>query len=79
MTEDEWWACDDPMRMLDALRGRISARKLRLFGVACCRNIWDLLDDDRSRAAVAVAEQYADGTIGRERLVAARDAAREAQ
>jgi len=74
MTEADWWACDDPIRMLGALRGRTSERTLRLFAVACCRSIWNLLDDDRSRSAVAVAEQYADGTVGRERLIAARRA-----
>jgi hypothetical protein len=79
MTEADWLACGDPMTMLDALRGSASERKLRLFAVACCRGIWHLLADERSRAAVAVIEQYADGLVGRERLVAARDEAREAK
>src|SRR6185312_8493364 len=79
MTEADWLACDDPIRMLDALRGRASERKLRLFAVACCRGIWHLLADERSRMAVAAAEEYADGRAGRERLVAARDGAREAK
>jgi hypothetical protein len=79
MTEADWLACGDPMTMLDALRGRASERKLRLFAVACCRGIWHLLADERSRAAIAVIEQYADGLVGRERLVAARDGAREAK
>jgi hypothetical protein len=79
MTEADWLACGDPMTMLEALRGRASERKLRLFAVACCRGIWHLLADERSRAAIAVIEQYADGLVGRERLVAARDGAREAK
>jgi hypothetical protein len=79
MTEADWLACGDPMPMLDALRGRVSERKLRLFAVASCRGIWHLLTDERSRAAVAVTEQYADGLVDRERLVAARDEARQAK
>ena len=49
MTEHEWLTCDDPKRMLDALRdhiGHISDRKLRLFACACCRQVWHLLMDD---------------------------------
>jgi len=74
MTEAEWLACGNPSLMLEFLRirtgraklGRLLSkleveRKLRLFLVGCCRHIWTLLTDPRSRRAVEVAEQYADG------------------
>jgi len=60
MNEQEWLACADRTMMLSHLEGRVTERKLRLFAVACCRHIWDLLPDRRSRTAVEVAEQYAD-------------------
>jgi hypothetical protein len=38
--------------------------------VACCRHVIHLLKDERTRRAVELAEQYADGGIGLERMVA---------
>jgi hypothetical protein len=61
MNEAEWLACDDPLPMMEFLSGKASERKLRLFACACCRRIWHLLKDPRSRRAAEVSEQYADG------------------
>jgi hypothetical protein len=60
MTEAEWLAATDPGPMLDFIRGRASDRKLRLFAVACSRRIWHLLEDERCRFSVDVAERYAE-------------------
>jgi hypothetical protein len=78
VTEQEWLACTDPTPMLAFLRGRASERKARLFAVACCRRIWSLLEDERSRMAVAVAERFADGLATASEVGAARWDADEA-
>ena len=76
MTEQEWLACTDPTLLLQFVRGKFSDRKLRLFAVACCRRIWQLIDDDRSRQAIVIAEEFADGRVGAADLV---DASMSAQ
>jgi hypothetical protein len=69
--------------MLDFLRTRASARKLRLFACACSRRIGHLLPDERARRPVEVAELYADGgaseSARREVFLEAREAAQQAE
>ena len=71
MTEAEWLECADPQPMLKFLSGKASSRKLRLFAVACSRRAWSFIDA-LGRAAVDVAENFADGLAGPEELRAAR-------
>src|SRR5436309_3204899 len=61
MTEAEWLACRDPEPMLLHLRGKGSERKFRLFATACCRRIWHVMEDERSRRVVELVELSADG------------------
>ncbi len=94
VTKSEWLASSDPAAMLNYLCGyeiqevpsghmgqpvkRTSDRKLRLFACACCRSVWHLLADPRSRAAVEVAERYADGEAAWDELDLAWDQAHNA-
>jgi len=75
MDEAEWRTCNDPMAMLHALRGILPMRKLRLFACACCRRVWPILSDPRSRSVVEVAERFADDLADATSLEGAREAA----
>jgi hypothetical protein len=63
MNRVQWLQGGDPARMLKHLGDRASPRKLRLFGCACLRRIWDLLlrRIEDSRPLVELVERYADG------------------
>ena len=50
-------------------------RLARLYACWCVRQVWHLLTDERSRAAVEVAERYAVGAATRDELAAAAAAA----
>ena len=72
MTESDWLSATEPEAMLDFLRssGKASERKLRLFTCACCRRVWHLLADERSREAIRIAECFADGASSSDELEA---------
>lgn len=59
--------------------GVLEDKTLRLFACFCARQIWPLLEDERSRNAVLVAEKFADGDATEDDLTAAWDAARAAE
>ncbi len=75
MTEAGWLACDDPEPMFDLLPADASDRKLRLFGVACCRHAEEhLWAGIVSHFAIKVAEEYADRLSTEEELRTAQQA-----
>src|SRR5262245_54099910 len=78
MTEVEWRNCKDTRRMLVFLENKFSERKARRLACSIGRLLWPFLGDDRSRRAVEVAEQFADGQAIETELVAANTAAGDA-
>jgi hypothetical protein len=78
MTEAEWNECADPQKMLEFLRSKASDRKKQLFAVGCCRRIWHLIRDQRSRTSVEVVEQFADGQATERQLREAGESAEAA-
>ena len=62
MNETSWLSCSNPHELLTSLaeRGLTSDRKLRLFAVARCRQIWHLLPED-VQSIVDMSEWFADG------------------
>jgi hypothetical protein len=75
MNEAEWLACAEPTPLISFLTGNASERKLRLFGVACCRLVWQDLEEPSIRELVVVSESFADGIANLSQLRAVwRDA-----
>lgn len=69
MTEAEWWlTCSDFKSMWRVFVPRTTPRKLRLFGVACCRRILRLLPPQTSNS-LDVIEQAIDGAATLDDLV----------
>jgi hypothetical protein len=85
MTEAEWLKCVDPSAMLDFWYVTVSdfntystrpmcERKLRLFAVSCCRNVWDHFNKTLQRV-IETGEDYADGRVTEEVAAEASDVA----
>lgn len=75
----ELWERDDlpaEYRVWIATReGVMSDRDSRLFACWCVRQVWKLLNDERSKRAIEVAEKFANGEATKEELDAAWAAA----
>jgi hypothetical protein len=80
MNEEEWLASTDPRPMLIAVWrcSRSTDRVRRLLGCACCRRVWHLFADARSRWAIEMVERFADGDAELEALVEAEAGAKVA-
>jgi hypothetical protein len=75
MTEAEW--LNEQRRaqaMVWTLRGtkvthtKAGRRKLRVFACACCRLVWDMLNNPVLRQSVEVAERFAEGQSSKDEL-----------
>jgi hypothetical protein len=78
MTEQEWLASTDSLRMLQFLGRPSRERKTALFCVACCRRLGGLLSDPRSVGALAALEKFAEGDATAEEVAAEAELAGEA-
>jgi hypothetical protein len=74
MTEQEWLTSQDPNEMLAAFRLGRHLRRMRLFLVAHCRRAQEWLGEP-GRAAVLIAERFAEGRATAGELEAARQEA----
>ena len=77
MTEAEWQGCDDPQPLLTHLEAAASARKLKLFGIACCERVRPWLVDARSRTYLKCTARHVDGLATDAELETAHAAAWE--
>lgn len=78
LNEAEWLAGPHLIWMVSFLLDRYldrpgEDRRHLLFGCACCRIVWDLLQLDAARRLVELAERYADGEVSEAEFRAAND------
>jgi hypothetical protein len=85
MTEEEWLVSENAKEMLQCLqrqhnvnRRKIGRRKIRLFGCASCRLLWNAMVDDRSRSAVEYIERLMEDQADVTDLSIVRDRALQA-
>jgi hypothetical protein len=77
VTEPEWLTCEDPHAMLEFIRLRheMTARRWRLFAIACCHRLRSLELARVSLDALTVAENHVEGTADENQLSEAYDLA----
>jgi hypothetical protein len=71
MTERDWLASNNPVRLLEHALPRSSHRKLRLFAAACARSVLPVLHDEeaaRTTRAIELVEQITEDGTGADQL-----------
>lgn len=63
ITEQTWLTSDNPLPMLEYLRGKASIRKLRLFVVASCCRLGHIIGEENARCVRDTGEGCADGEL----------------
>jgi len=66
MAEAEWLTCTSAAVMPDCVKGGVSDRKMRLFAVACSRQLWHSVVC-RGQSALEIAELDAGGCANKQR------------
>jgi hypothetical protein len=61
MTEQEWFGSATPDPLIKFVGGRASYRKLRLFAVACCQQVRELVPLEFGPEDIETVERYCDG------------------
>jgi hypothetical protein len=80
VTEAEWLPCTTLKPMAEFLNfPHRSERKRWLFACACCRRIWSLMSDERSRRVIELRERHAVGLASQVELWPAMKAAGRAR
>jgi hypothetical protein len=76
MTEPEWEECTLLKPMAELLDfPHVDKRRRWLFACACCRRIWSLMEDERSRRLIELREGNDLGLVSEEELCEAIDGA----
>ena len=68
MTSKEWDRARKIAKMLAVLQVASNDRKIRLFAIACCRQVPEWSDDKRILRALGAAEQFANGELTEDEL-----------
>ncbi|QEG31959.1 hypothetical protein GobsT_68070 [Gemmata obscuriglobus] len=79
MTEADWWATSYPDKLLNWLfyTAQASERKFRLFSLACCRQVGDLLADSAFPQLLVLMEVLADDPVDAAKIERLRRAGRD--